>query len=82
MLQVLNRDYKQTINEIDSEFPNNRYAIRMDSFEDNSGCVLVISTSKDSDKEFTDFVRKNSKSMNIIVGGVYSAGDSYSINYK
>ena len=54
----------------------------MDSFEDNSGCVLVISTSKDSDKEFTDFVRKNSKSMNIIVGGVYSAGDSYSINYK
>lgn len=45
MFTVLNRDYKQTEDEIEKEFPDCRYVMKLDGPMDKSGYLLALSDS-------------------------------------
>ena len=72
MLNVLNRDYKQSIESIRREFPNSRYVVRVDELLDESGYLLAISSDKSSFVELGDYIESVSQVNYLRVGGEYA----------
>lgn len=71
MFEILERDYKQNIVDIDKEFPNSRYIVRVDELLDESGYLLAVSTSRDSEKEFGEYLGSRRGTKYLHIGGFY-----------
>lgn len=71
MLKVLERNYKQSSEEVEAEFPNCKYVMRVDSVHDDAGYLLSVSTAMDSDIEFWEYCRELSKEIIPFFGGEY-----------
>lgn len=77
MITRFNRDYKQEILEIEQEFDNCKYLIRMEDIHDTNGYLIAISDSGDTTKEMCDIMDEFSDDTIFNIGGFYE--DSMSV---
>lgn len=56
MLRIINRDYEQTLEEMEKEFPNCKILAKMNDTRSNTGFLLALSDSIDSDNELTEYL--------------------------
>ena len=71
MFKVLNRDYKQTIEEIEREFPNSHYLVKQDKPMAGEGYLLAVSTNRDSFDDLMNHLEAIYGGFPILSGGFY-----------
>lgn len=59
MLRVLERNYKQSINSAEVEFPNCHLLFSVNNVSDEEGYLLVVSDSVESNAAFFAYIREN-----------------------
>ncbi len=79
MLKRLNRDYKQSLDDIEKEFSNCHVLVLLDSIEDDEGHLIAISTSSDTSNDLYQILSEYSPNTPIYRGGTYSDGISVNI---
>lgn len=71
MFQILNREYKQSIDSVEDEFPNSRYVMLLDNPLDDMGKLLAISTSIDTEVDKGMYVKSLTGMRYVLCGGSY-----------
>lgn len=67
MLQVLERDYKQTPDYVEKEFPNSRLLMALDNSDDEEGRLLVVCDSISSIPELNAYIKDHNKQYSHII---------------
>lgn len=79
MLQILERSYRQTVSEVEEEFPNSKYIMKITDENTLFGFLQAVSTSEDSYTDLVDYCEDMLEPGDYYIGGEYAEGDSYSI---
>lgn len=73
MLEILERNYKQSPESVEAEFKDCKYVMKVDDVYDTEGYLLVVSTSFDSEPEFVEYIRKIAGTCITLKGGEYGS---------
>ncbi len=81
MLKRLNRDYKQSAEEIEQEFVNCKYLVLMDNCTEEKGYLIAISTDSSSFDALFSITNEYPKGTVFLKGGIYEDGMATGIQH-
>lgn len=71
MLKRLNRDYKQSFEAVDAEFPGCHYIMLLDDIHDMEGFLLAVSEEPDTNSELCSIRLEYPVGTPMHIGGIY-----------
>lgn len=81
MLRVLERNYKQSIDSAEIEFPNCHLLFSVDNVNDGEGYLLVVSDSVESNDAFFAYIKANRNKQPFSHRGFYAEEVDDSVIY-
>lgn len=76
MMQVLDRDYKQSFSEIEHEFEFCHVLVKLDNVMDEEGYLIAISEEPGTHREMCDYSSKYPAGTLFYIGGHYKNGSA------